>query len=242
MRVQRARRRNEPDGVPDGVPVLSRGRHRSPRKGACFMELAGYLAGERWSDHPACTHPLLAGLARCVNDVTTDAGRWRLGALVPAVIGLTSDDPHVDPRLALLCARTALPVVSVERQRALAVGLLSCERRLAHLDGRDPGHLEPASRAALDAVPDAAVWAARFSRDVSPGTATGFHRHAAPRIVRCATQGIALACVPDPDAVLRDLLEAGIAEVRAWAAGPPVAVDEGSWADAVRLTRERVAG
>ena len=43
------------------VPVLSRGKHRNPRKGACFMEFASYLAGEPWSDHPACTHPLLAG-------------------------------------------------------------------------------------------------------------------------------------------------------------------------------------
>ena len=46
--------------LPDLLPVLSRGKHRNPRKGACFMELASYLAGERWSDHPACTHPLLA--------------------------------------------------------------------------------------------------------------------------------------------------------------------------------------
>jgi hypothetical protein len=50
--------------LPDMLPVLSRGKHRNPRKGACFMELASYLAGERWSDHPACTHPLLASVAR----------------------------------------------------------------------------------------------------------------------------------------------------------------------------------
>ena len=31
-------------GVPDGLPVLSRGKHRSPRKGACFMEMASVLA------------------------------------------------------------------------------------------------------------------------------------------------------------------------------------------------------
>ncbi|MEJ7744096.1 MAG: hypothetical protein WKF73_17085 [Nocardioidaceae bacterium] len=44
-------------GLPDVVPVLSRGKHRNPRKGACFMEFASFLAGERWSDHPRCTHP-----------------------------------------------------------------------------------------------------------------------------------------------------------------------------------------
>jgi hypothetical protein len=43
---------------PDLLPILSPGKHRSPRTGACFMELASLLAGERWSDHPACTHPL----------------------------------------------------------------------------------------------------------------------------------------------------------------------------------------
>ena len=63
--------------VPELVPVLSWGNHRSPRQGACFMELASYLAGERWSDDPACTPPLLAALARDVNDYTSDAGRAR---------------------------------------------------------------------------------------------------------------------------------------------------------------------
>ena len=31
---------------PDVMPILSPGRHRSPRRGACFMELASYLAGD----------------------------------------------------------------------------------------------------------------------------------------------------------------------------------------------------
>src|SRR5215211_5029994 len=43
--------------MPELMPQLSPGGHRSPRKGACFMELASYLAGERWSDPPGCTHP-----------------------------------------------------------------------------------------------------------------------------------------------------------------------------------------
>src|SRR6266566_5137081 len=71
---------------PELVPILSQGKHRSPRKGACFMELVSYLAGERWSDHPACTHPLLAAAARDVNDYTSDAGRARLAGLIPSVM------------------------------------------------------------------------------------------------------------------------------------------------------------
>src|SRR5215213_10932178 len=75
-------------------PILSGGKHRSPRKGACFMEFASLLAGERWSDHPACTQPLLAAVARHVNDATSDAGRHRLAPLIPDVVGLVSDDPR----------------------------------------------------------------------------------------------------------------------------------------------------
>ncbi len=151
---------------PELVPVLSRGKHRSPRKGACFMELASYLAGERWSDHPACTHPLLAAVARCVNDYTSDANRARLAGLVPSVIGLTSDDLHVDARIALRCVRTALPVVAAERQRVMAVSVLTCERVLADLDGRPVGWLEEQSRWALAQVPQAVRWAHDFTRGV----------------------------------------------------------------------------
>ena len=71
-------------------------KRRNPRQGACFMELASYLAGERWSDHPACTHSLLASVARLVNDHTSDEGRPRLAELIPSVIGLTGDDLHID--------------------------------------------------------------------------------------------------------------------------------------------------
>jgi hypothetical protein len=123
----------QPD-LPDMLPVLSRGKHRNPRKGACFMELASYLAGERWSDHPACTHPLLAAIARLVNDHTSDKGRRRLAELIPSVIELTGDDPHIDALITLRCATIALPIARAERQRVLTVSILVCERVLAELD------------------------------------------------------------------------------------------------------------
>src|SRR2546429_8374749 len=121
---------------PELIPILSRGKHRSPRKGACFMELASCLAGERWSDHPACTHPLLAAVARDVNDYTSDAGRARLAGLIPSVIGLTGEDLHIDARIALGCARMALPVVAAGRQQVMAGAGPACEGGLAGPDGR----------------------------------------------------------------------------------------------------------
>jgi hypothetical protein len=202
--------------LPELVPVLSRGKHRSPRRGACFMELASYLAGERWGDDPACTHPLLAALARDVNDYTSEAGRGRLAGLIPSVIGLTGEDLHIDARVALLCARTALPVVAAAGQQVMAVAVLACERVLAALDGRPAGWLDEPSRAVLAQVPHATEWARGFTR----GSATPpevFRRHSAPATVHAAVEGIAQACVPQPDQVLYDLLSGAIGECAAWA-------------------------
>ena len=201
--------------LPEGLPVLSRGKHRNPRKGACFMELASFLAGERWSDHPACTHPLLAGLARHVNDRTSDANRQRLAELIPSVIGLTSDDPHLDALIALRCATTALPMVCAERQRVMAVAILTCNRVLAELDGRPANTLEERSRRALDHAPEAARWARGFISDMGPSR-KAFRQQAAPCIVRCAVDAIAQGRSAEPDDELRDLLAETISECAAW--------------------------
>jgi len=223
---------------PELIPILSRGKHRSPRKGACFMELVSYLAGERWSDHPACTHPLLAALARDVNDCTSDAGRPRLAELIPSVIGLTGEDLHIDARIALACARRALPVAAVARQQTMAVSVLTCERVLAALDGRPAGALEEQSRQALAQAPHAAQWARDFTRD-TPVSPQAFRRHVAPATVRAAVEGISLACVPQPDALLRALLVDAIDACATWACrddGHGTPCDSAAWAAACSLT------
>ncbi|WP_344873990.1 hypothetical protein [Nonomuraea antimicrobica] len=193
------------------MPVLSRGRHRNPKRGACFMELASYLAGERWSDHPACTHPLLAALARLVNDNTGDESRAKLVHLVPSIIGLASDDLRVDAHIALRCATTALPVAAAERQLALAVSVLAAEEMLARLDGAPSGRMSERGLRAMEEVPHAADQARRFSR-AARITDKGFRRYAAPNAVQLSVVGIVQACIPDPDALLRTLLEETIEE------------------------------
>jgi hypothetical protein len=224
---------------PDVLPILSRGKHRNPRRGACFMELASYLAGERWSDRPACTHPLLASVARHVNDHTSDAGRPRLAPLIPSVIGVTSDDPRVDARLALLCATTALPIVASERQRVMAISVLAAERALADLDGSTPVALRERSDRALALAPEAAAWARQFTRGIR-SSSQGFRRHGAPSTVRYAVEGIARACIARPDDALRDLLAAAIEEcaglVRQHPRRSAVPIERASWEEACRLT------
>jgi hypothetical protein len=191
--------------LPDVVPTLSRGKHRNARKGACFMEFASYLAGEQWSDHPKCTHPLLAETARLVNDYTSDARRAELAPLIPSVIGLKSDDVLVDARIALACAQVALPVASMDRQQVLAVSILAAEHLLAEQDDREPGTLGAASVDAMAQAPQAAKWALDFIGQMgfSP---RGYRRQAAPNTVRCAVRGIAEAAIVDADARLRTLL------------------------------------
>jgi hypothetical protein len=186
------------------------------------MEMVSYLAGERWSDHPKCTHPLVASVARMVNDNTTDANRSRLVDLIPSVIGLTTSDPRADARIALCCATAALPVASAKRQNVMAVSVLSAERALAALEDRPHGELQASSTAALDSAPHAAAWARQFvvKFDASPND----FRRAAPHVARMAVEGIAEACVPDADDRLYALLAAVIDEcaaVRALVPEPP---------------------
>ncbi len=200
--------------VPDGIPVLSAGRHRRPRKGACFMEFASYLAGERWSDHPSCTHPLLAGLARTVNDLIDDAHRSELVPLIPDVVGVTGDDLAIDVTIAARAAVAALPVVSMEYQRALAVGLVTTDRIATTLDHPSIPALRADIARVLVRVPEAASWAGHFTEGTSVVEARIFRKLSAPRIVAYAGRGIALAVIMDPDDRLVALLRQCIADTR----------------------------
>jgi hypothetical protein len=89
----------------------------------------------------------------------------------------------------------------------------------------------------LAQVPHAAQWASRFTSGVR-ASQKGFRRQAAPTIVLDAVEGIAKACIPDPDAMLHDLLVRAIAECAAWIGRDPVGgvVDTAVWASAVRRT------
>ena len=194
--------------VPDGVPVLSRGRHRSPRRGACFMEFASFLAGERWSDHPSCTHPLLAQLAQHVNDSLSDRERQQLVPLIPWVVGRRGDD-RTWLTLPVAVASRAILQVPEETQGVLAAGLL-CAEQLCAEAGPDLAATQRETRAALDLVPGAVAWVERL--EMTPRiTARLFTLRSAPALVRCAAAGIVKSEAPDRDLRLRALLEAAIA-------------------------------
>jgi hypothetical protein len=200
--------------APDLLPVLSRGKHRRPKQGACFMEMASVMAGEKWSDHPGCTHPALAEVARLVNDNSTDQHRSELAVLVPSVVGLSSPDEELRWTVGITSAVASYAVTRVPQpsQRALAAGLITMQRAVAArgLQGL-PGTEGVA--AALADVPDEA----RFARRLSDGRAVSdrvLRTQVAPAVARSAVKGLVTGHQPDPDHALRTLLEKAIAVAR----------------------------
>ena len=217
--------RRETTTLPDLVPVLSAGRHRNPRKGACFMEMASFLAGEKWSDHPACTHPLLASLARLVNDSLDDVDRSRLVTLIPDVVGLVGNDLDLDIAIAARAAARALPVAPAMRQNVLAVGLLTAQR----LASSRPGVrqlVDSLCAEAFAAAPDARAWAERYSRGAVVTERT-YRRQTAPHTVMYAVDGLAVACAGDVPDRLVSLLEETVADVAARVKRAPAPVPVG---------------
>ena len=198
--------------IPDGLPVLSRGKHRSPRRGACFMEMASVLAAEPWSDHPKCTHPLLAHLARLVNDYTSDQHRGELAVLIPSVVNVRGGGLAWMVDLTAAVALKALPDVSERSQRALVAGLVRCGE-LA--DALGPGAVDGADaiREGLGRFPGDVAWARQFltGSALSPKQ---FQKHCAPSVMQCAVRAVADSVDPDPDARLRELLRLGIDTAR----------------------------
>lgn len=172
--------------------VLSLGMHLTPLDGVCLMEVVSVAAGQRWTDAPGCTHPLLGLLARLVNDASSPDARSRLVDYVPALVVASSDDPAVYPRLAMACTEYAMRY----RQTVWLQTLHGvCERQLIRQ-----------SRAGSEPKGIGRVVAATRRVMVEHG--------AAPRAVEAAALALSLPHVAaERDAALRGLLEVGLAAV-----------------------------
>jgi hypothetical protein len=66
---------------------ISRGRHTRPDHGACVMELASMLAGERFTDHPVSVCPVIGSFLRAYNDLVDDDRRQGLYESASLVVG-----------------------------------------------------------------------------------------------------------------------------------------------------------
>ena len=220
--------------APMVMPMLARGRHRSPRRGACFMELASYLAGEPWTDSPACTDESLAHVARLVNDLSTDGARPALSSMIPSVIGLRDLGRGFADEIALIASVHALPIAAQDRQRGIAVGMLRILGDVGDYTSHADDVWKASARSTLNQYYGIERWAREFADRMG---VVGGDRSATGAMTEIAARGIAEACVPDPDERLRDLLRAGIAWAHECAGVNPATVPELApqhWAGVVR--------
>jgi hypothetical protein len=66
---------------------LAVGSHADPAAGACVLELASMLAGERFSAYPSCVCPVIAAFMRTYNDLIDDTRRQDLYPYAAAIVG-----------------------------------------------------------------------------------------------------------------------------------------------------------
>jgi len=114
------------------VPLLSRGAHHNPHRGACLMELVSVLAESRWTDRPSCVEPTLAQVARATNDLMSDDGRPLLIPVAPALVGTAARaSVGSGPGVAVLCLRAGLPHTSGPIERRMLAALDTATEALA---------------------------------------------------------------------------------------------------------------
>ena len=148
---------------PAGLPLLTAGLHLNPEDGACLMEYTSVLAGERFTDHPGCTDPTLATLARLVNDATSDDGRHLLAAFAPRLAAAARTDAVGSARLVLSTVRRVQQ--ATRRTRRLERHADRAERWLRYVSGEgllaqvlrrfEPVHRRGSARRQLVAAVDA---------------------------------------------------------------------------------------
>jgi hypothetical protein len=78
---------------------LSKGKHTSPERGACVMELASMLAGERFTDHPRSVSRVIAAFLRGYNDLVDHERRQDLYRYAALCVGTTDGDTVEEARV-----------------------------------------------------------------------------------------------------------------------------------------------
>ena len=88
----------------DKIPPLSSGAHTDLTEGACVMEAVAFVAGEEWSDYPACACPVIGRFLRSWNDALPDAERdGLLRGLIPLLVN-TKGPVALEQRRAVMAA------------------------------------------------------------------------------------------------------------------------------------------
>ncbi len=219
------------------ITVLQQGKH-DPDRGYCLLEAVAYVAGEPWSDRPACVSPVLAAFGRNWNDgMQSNAKRASLIPYIPLLIG-TAGDAAADE------ARGWMALDWLIREHAVAWLALAggdCAvhaARLAALPVVDKATVR-AVAPALDAAGAAAMAAGAAAWDAA-GAAAGAATRAA---ARDAARDAAMAARTATRAAARDAAwdAAMAARAAAWDAAMAAGDAAGDAAMAARATTRAAA-
>jgi hypothetical protein len=139
-----------PDGRHQTVK-LAQGRHTSPEQGACVMELASMLAGERFRDDPRCVCPVIAAFLRSYNDALDAKRRQDLYRFAAESVG-TAAGSAVRAERGRACMAWFTAEVPRERRTrffGLETGVLAGRRlnRISRATQRYARHTTDASHA-----------------------------------------------------------------------------------------------
>ena len=178
--------------------TLSKGAHGQDDDGYCVMEFVAYVAGEDWTDEPACCCPVIAAFCRAWNDgLPSDAERDRLLApLIPTLVG-TRSTPGVESQRSWMAldwlVRTHAPawLVLVHDLRAHGVALQGLPEITDSATAGAASTLDAARAAARVAARDAAGATARAAAWAAAGAAAGAAAWAAAGAAAWAAAGAA---------------------------------------------------
>src|SRR5690348_12483283 len=103
MRRNRTMMRNDTTGRTLDLEtlVLAYGGHDPDEGQMCVNEAVAWLAGEEWTDEPACMSPVIASFTMSWNDTPGEAGeriRARLKTYIPRLIGTRASADVEDRR------------------------------------------------------------------------------------------------------------------------------------------------
>ena len=136
--------------------TLKSGGHRAGGADMCVMEAVAYVAGESWSDTPACASPVVALFCRTWNDTDEPYGqaiRDRLRGYIPRLVG-SRGTAQQEERRSWLALDWLIRVHTATWLRV--AGLTEHARALAALAPQTNGRALLASAAARAAAWDAA--------------------------------------------------------------------------------------
>ncbi len=157
--------------------ALQSGGHSSMAEGMCIMEAVSYVAGEAWSDTPACACPVIASFLRAWNDSLPDDRRNELlRPLVARLVGSRST-PEVESKRSLMFADWLVRVHTPAWLRL--AGLSAQADSLASLPEITAMAQVPGIRPAIEAVRRDAVAARAAARDAARAAAWAAARAAA---------------------------------------------------------------